>query len=144
MAAGANNVILYTQTDFVEETNRLTKGRGADLVLDGVGKTTFLGSLQAARVRGTVVIYGSSSGPADPIGPNSLQARSLMVGAGTLPNFTATREELLRRANDVMNGLKEGWLKLRIDRTFPLVQAADAQRLLESRGTSGKLVLLVE
>jgi NADPH:quinone reductase len=142
MGAGANSVILYTQTDFVEETKRLTNGTGVDLVLDGVGKTTFPGSLQAVRIRGTVVIYGSSSGPADPIAPNSLQTRSLMLGAGTLPNFIASREELLRRANDVMNGLREGWLKLRIDRTFPLTQAADAQRLLESRGTSGKLVLI--
>ena len=141
--AGADDVILYTQADFVDEAKRLTGGNGVDLVLDGVGKTTLPGSLEAVRIRGTVVLYGSASGRAEPIGPNSLQARSLTLAGGTLPNFIATREELLRRANDVLGAIASGNLDLRIDRTLPLEDAAEAHRLLESRATSGKLVLTV-
>lgn len=141
--AGADEMILYTKTDFVEAVKKLTNGNGVDFVIDGVGKTTLPGSLQAVRIRGTVVLYGSSSGPADPIGPNSLQARSTTLAGGTLPQFIATREELLRRADDVLTAIHEKKLDLRIDRTLPLEQAPEAHRLLESRTTSGKLVLTV-
>ncbi|HTU68997.1 MAG TPA: quinone oxidoreductase [Candidatus Baltobacteraceae bacterium] len=141
--AGADDVILYTRENFVDAVKKLTEGSGVDLVLDGVGKSTFPGSLESVRTRGTVVLYGSASGPADPIGPNSLQARSLTVAGGTLPNFIATREELLRRARDVLGAIANGTLTLRIDRTLPLAQAAEAHRLLESRATSGKLVLVI-
>jgi NADPH2:quinone reductase len=140
--AGADDVILYTKTNFVEAVVSLTGGTGADLVLDGVGKTTFPGSLEAVRTRGTVVLYGSASGPADPIGPNSLQARSLTVSGGTLPNFIATRAELLRRASDVLELVRGGKLTLSIDRTLPLSDARRAHELLESRATSGKLLLI--
>ncbi len=125
----------------MDEVKKLTDGEGVDLILDGVGKTTFPGDLEAVRIRGTVVIYGSSSGPADPIGPNTLQNRSLMVGAGILINYIRTREELERRATDVLNGIRDGWLKLKIDRILPLDRAAEAHRLLQSRQTSGKLIL---
>jgi NADPH:quinone reductase len=138
---GADDVILYTKTNFVEEAIRLTNGRGVDLILDGVGKSTFAGDLQAVRVRGTVVIFGSSSGPAEPIAPNSLQARSLLLGGGRLLDFIATREELERRAGDVMNAIHAGWLQVKISRVLPLAQASEAHRLLESRETIGKLVL---
>jgi NADPH2:quinone reductase len=140
-AAGARDVILYTQSDFVAEAKRLTGGKGVDLILDGVGKTTFAGDLEAVRTRGTVVIFGASSGPADPIVPNSLMGRALTVSGGSLGNFLTTREELLRRTGDLFAGLREGWLKLTIERTLPLAQAAEAHRLIESRTTSGKLVL---
>jgi NADPH2:quinone reductase len=139
--AGADDVILYTQTNFADETKRLTDGRGADLVLDGVGKTTFPQSLEAVRTRGTVVLYGSASGPADPFPPNSLQARSLTIAGGTLPNFLATRDELMRRATDVLGLIRAGKLNLKIDRVLPLAAAAEAHRLIESRTTSGKLLL---
>jgi NADPH2:quinone reductase len=142
-AAGADEVILYTQTSFVDEVKRLTGGRGVDLVLDGVGKTTFPGSLESVRTRGTVVLYGSASGPADPFGPNSLQARSLTVSGGTLPNFIATRDELLHRAGEVLGAIQSDKLRLTIDRVLPLADAAEAHRLLESRGTSGKLLLSI-
>jgi NADPH:quinone reductase len=138
---GADDVILYTKTNFVDEAVRLTNGKGVDLILDGVGKSTFAGDLEAVRVRGTVVIFGSSSGPAEPIAPNSLQLRSLLLGGGRLLDFIATREELERRANDVMNAIRAGWLKLKIYRVLPLEQAKEAHRLLESRETIGKLVL---
>ena len=140
--AGADDVILYTKTNFAESVMSLTNGVGADLVLDGVGKTTFPGSLEAVRTRGTVVLFGSASGPADPFGPNSLQARSLTVAGGTLLNFIATREELLRRATDILNLVRSGKLTLKIDRTLPLAEAREAHKLLESRATSGKLLLL--
>jgi NADPH2:quinone reductase len=142
-AAGADDVILYAQTNWVEAVKKLTKGAGVDLVLDGVGKSTLPGSLDAVRTRGTVVLFGSSSGPADPIVPGILQTRSLTLAGGTLPNFIATREELLRRAADVLSAIQGGTLELRIDRSLPLAEAAEAHRLLESRTTSGKIVLVV-
>jgi len=141
--AGADHVILYIKQEFVSETKRLTNGRGADLVLDGVGKTTFSNSLEAAAVRGHVVIFGSASGPADPIQPNALMARSISLSGGSLGNFTAARKELLERSGAVLDGIKEGWLKLRIDRVLPLADAAEAHRLLEGRKTMGKIVLKI-
>ena len=139
--AGAHDVILYTQQDFAAETKRLTGGRGADLIIDGVAKTTFSGDLEAAAIRGHIVLYGSASGPADPFPPNSLQGRALSLSGSTLVHFIATRADLMRRAGDVLAGIEQGWLKLRIDRVLPLAQAAEAHRLLEGRHTAGKLVL---
>ena len=139
--AGADEVILYTQKDFVTETKRLTGGRGADLIIDGVGKTTFAGNLEAAALRGHIVIYGMASGPADPIGPNSLMGKSLSVSGGSLGNYIANREDLLRRAQDVLEGMRAGWLKLRLDKVLPLAQAAEAHELLEGRKVIGKVVL---
>ncbi len=139
--AGADEVILYTKQDFPTEVKRLTNGHGADLIIDGVGKTTFPGNLQAAALRGNIVIFGSSSGPADPISPNVLMGRSLTLSGGSLFNFILTNEELMARAKAVMEGIKQGWLKLRIDQVFPLEKAAEAQKKLEERKTSGKVLL---
>ena len=139
--AGATDLILYTQQDFVAETKRLTNSRGADLIIDGVGKTTFAGNLEAAALRGYIVIFGAASGPADPIVPNSLMVRSLSVSGGSLQNYLLTRDELLYRANDVIEGIESGWLKLRIFRVLPLAEASEAHRLLENRLTIGKLLL---
>ena len=141
--AGADHVILYTQQDFVEEAKRLTEGRGVDVVLDGVGKSTFPKSLEATRPRGRTVIFGSSSGPADPIAPNSLQNPAKTVSAGSLVWFTGTRPELLERANAVFSWYAEGKLKIRIDRVLPLQQAAEAHRALEGRKSAGKILLSV-
>jgi NADPH:quinone reductase len=140
-AAGARDVILYTQTNFADEVKRITGGKGVDLILDAVGKTTFPGDLEAARIRGHIVVYGGASGQPDPIVPNSLSPRALTLSGAGLANFIATREDLLRRAAAVIAGVREGWLKLKIDRVLPLAQAADAHRALESRTTSGKLLL---
>jgi NADPH2:quinone reductase len=140
-AAGADHVIIYTERDFVAETLRLTDGRGADLIIDGVGRTTFAGNLEAASVRGHVVFYGQASGLPEPIHPISLIGRSISVSGGGLNNFMRTREELLRRAGDVIRGIREGWLRLKIDRVFPLEEAAEAQRRLESRESIGKIIL---
>jgi NADPH2:quinone reductase len=142
--AGADEVILYTTQDFVAETKRLTNDRGVELIIDGVGKTTFTGNLEAAARRGNIVVYGAASGPADPFSPNSLGAKSITVSGGSLPNYTLTREETERRARDLFQGLQQGWLKFRIDHVLPLAQAAEAQRRLERRQTIGKVILKVE
>jgi NADPH:quinone reductase len=140
---GAEHVIVYTDQDFVAETRRITEGHGADLIIDGVGKTTFKGDLEAAAIRGHIVIFGAASGPADPVSPNALMPRALTLSGGSLMNYLRTREELMHRANDVIAGIRAGWLKLNIGRVLPLAQAAEAHELLENRKTEGKLVLSV-
>jgi len=141
--AGADHVILYTQQDFGAETKRLTNGRGAELILDGVGKSTFPIDREAAAIRGHVVVYGAASGPADPFLPNSLMPKSISVSGGHLSNFTATREELLRRSGDVLKGIREGWLKLHIDSVLPLAEADKAHLRLQGRQSMGKIILKV-
>jgi len=141
--AGADYVVLYTMQDFAAETKKLTNGHGADLILDGVAKSTFAGDLEAVALRGHIVVFGSASGPADPVAPNSLGAKSISISGGSLGNFIAAREDLLRRSRAVLGALKAGWLKLRIDRVLPLDQAEQAHRLLEGRQTMGKIVLKV-
>jgi len=142
-AAGADHTILYTRQDFVAETKRLTNGHGADLIIDGVAKSTFTGDLEAAAMCGHVVIFGASSGTADAVSPNALMPRCLSVSGGTLFHFAATREDIARRSRDVLQGIREGWLRLHIDRQLPLEEAARAHQLLEGRQSVGKLVLQV-
>ncbi len=139
--AGADHVILYTKQDFAEEAKKLTGGKGVDYVIDGVGKTTFTKNLDALRNRGWATGYGMASGPAEPLSPNALMTKSITISGGALFNYTVTREELLRRADDVFKAMREGWLKLRVERVFPLAEAAEAHRLLEGRKTTGKLIL---
>lgn len=141
LAAGASDVILYTKQNFVEEIKRLTNGHGADLIIDGVGKSTFAGNLEAATLRGNIVIFGAASGPADPISPNALMVHSLTVSGGSLFNYIKTPEEMMRRAKDVIQGIQEGWLKLNMFQVLPLSKAAEAHRLLENRETIGKILL---
>lgn len=139
--AGADEVIVYTKHNFPAEVFRLTNGHGADLIIDGVGKTTFEGNLEAAALRGNIVIFGAASGPADPISPNILMGRSLTLSGGSLFNYISTTEQLMERAKAVIEGIQKGWLKLRIDQVFPLEKAAEAHQKLEERKTSGKLLL---
>lgn len=141
--AGADHIVLYTKQDFVEEVKQLTRGRGTDLILDGVGKDTFSKDLEAVAIRGHVVIFGAASGQADKIAPNSLMPRSFSVSGGSLGNFIASREELLFRSGAVLTALRDGWLKLRLDHVLPLADADKAHRLLEGRQTTGKVVLKV-
>ena len=141
--AGAEHVIIYADEDFVAETKRITSGHGADLIIDGVGKSTFKGDLEAVAIRGHIVVFGASSGPIDPISPNALTGRSISVSGGSLQNFIRTREELMRRANDVIEGIRQRWLKLNIAAVLPLEKASEAHQLLENRRTQGKLVLSV-
>ena len=141
--AGADHIILYTEQNFVDEVKKITRDKGADYILDGVGKTTFTQDLDAVRIYGHICIYGSASGPADPIVPNALQNKSITVSGGTLFNCLNTRDELLRRSEAVFTGIKEGWLKLKVDYVYPLDEAAKAQQMLESRKTTGKVVLSI-
>jgi NADPH2:quinone reductase len=139
--AGADEVILYTKQDFVVETNKLTNNHGADLIIDGVGKTTFPGNLEAVALRGNIVIFGAASGVADPISPNVLMKRSLTVSGGSLFNYLLSTEELMYRAKAVLKGIQEGWLKLHISEVLPLEKAIEAHQKLESRNTVGKVLL---
>lgn len=139
--AGADAVILYTKQDFVQEIHTLTKQKGVDLIIDGVGKTTFQGNLEAAALRGHIIIYGAASGPADPISPNLLMKKSLTISGGSLFNFLLTQQELMTRSNAVIEGIQKGWLKFRIDRIFPLNEASEAHTKLENRNTIGKILL---
>lgn len=139
-AAGADHVILYTETPFAEEVLRLTGGRGVDLVLDGVGRSTFEGSVRAARVRGQVVLFGQASGEPEPIRPRRLLGSRTLTCA-TLFDYVRTRDELLHRSAEIFAWLLSGRLKLQIDRVLPLAQAAQAHRLLEERATMGKVLL---
>jgi NADPH2:quinone reductase len=139
--AGADATIIYTEQDFVKESQRLTKDKGPDFIIDGVGKDTFTKNLDAIAPRGHIVIFGASSGVADALAPNSLQPRSITVSGGSLFNYINTREDLLMRANDVLKGIKEGWLRLTVDSVLPLQEARKAHELLESRATKGKIVL---
>jgi NADPH2:quinone reductase len=141
--AGADDVILYTEREFDVEARRLTGGRGVDVVYDSVGKTTFEKSLNALRPRGTLALFGQSSGSVPPIDPAVLAKGSLFLTRPGLPNYLLTREELLWRAGEVLDAIDAGKLRLRIDRTYPLAEAAAAHRALESRKTAGKLLLAI-
>jgi len=139
--AGCDHTINYAEQNFVDEVNKLTGGKGVPLVIDGVGKTTFPGSLEAAAKRGTVIIFGSASGACDPIEPNGLQKKSLTVCGGSLFNYLDSRQELLSRSSAVTDGIKQGWLKLNISQVLPLDKAKEAHQLLESRQSTGKIIL---
>ncbi len=141
--AGADDVVVTTRDDFADAARRFTAGRGVDVVYDAVGKTTFEGSLASLRPRGMLVSYGNASGPVPPFSPLILsQKGSLYFTRPTLPHYTTTREELQKRADDLFRWVLAGELKVRIGATFPLTAAADAHRALESRTTTGKLLLL--
>lgn len=143
-SAGADETIVYTAQDFEDEVRRLTAGRGVDVVYDSVGKTTFDKSLNCLRPRGMLVLFGQSSGPVPPLDPNILNTKgSLFLTRPSLAHHLLTREELLWRAGDVLNGVAAGTLKLRVDKTYTLGDVAAAHRDLESRKTIGKLVVTI-
>lgn len=141
--AGADEVILYTQTDFPSEVKRLTSGQGLPVVYDSVGKSTFEGSLQCLQPRGILVLFGGASGAVPPFDLIRLSTMgSLFITRPTLKDYVRSRADLEARATEVLNHLDQGTLKLRIDHTYPLREAAQAQRDLESRKTTGKILLL--
>jgi NADPH:quinone reductase len=140
---GADHLILYTQSDFLAEVKKLTDGHGVNVVYDSVGQTTFDKSLDCLRPRGYLVLFGQSSGPVPPFDPGKLAAKgSLFLTRPSLAHYTLERSELLQRANDVFNWTATEKLKVRIDKTFPLAEAAEAHRQLEGRKTTGKVILL--
>jgi len=141
--AGADEIILYTQADFLAEAKRITNGQGVHVVYDSVGATTFEKSLDCLRPRGYLVLFGQSSGPVAAFDPAKLAAKgSLFLTRPSLAHYTLTRAELLRRATDLFDWMQGGKLKLRIEKTLPLRDASEAQQLLEKRGTTGKLILV--
>jgi NADPH:quinone reductase len=141
--AGADHVVLYTRQDFVSEARRLTGGHGVSVVYDSVGKTTFEGSLNSLAPRGMLVLFGQSSGPVPPVDPQVLNTKgSLYLTRPTLTHYTASSSELLTRARDLFAWMEAGKLQVRIDRTYPLADAAAAHRALEGRETKGKVLLL--
>jgi len=141
---GADETIIYTEQDFEAEVKRGTGGRGVDVVYDSVGRTTFEKSLNCLRPRGLMALFGQSSGPVPPLDPTILNGKgSLYLTRPSLGFYLLTRDELLGRAGDVLNWISAGKLKLRIHRTYPLADAAQAHRDLEGRQTTGKLLLAI-
>jgi NADPH2:quinone reductase len=141
--AGADEVILYTEQDFVAEVKRITAGAGVQVVYDSVGATTFHGSLDCLVPRGMMALFGQSSGPVQPIDPQLLsQKGSLFLTRPTLHHYVATTDELRQRAGDILGWVREGSLRVRIDREVPLAQAPEAHRALEGRRTTGKVLLV--
>ena len=142
-AAGADETILYTEQDFEAETRRLTDGKGVQVVYDSVGKDTFMKSLNCLAPRGMLALFGQSSGSVPPFDPGLLaQKGSLFLTRPSLAHYAATREELLWRAGEVFDWIGADKLKLHIEKTFPLAEAAEAHRQLEGRQTTGKVLLL--
>jgi NADPH2:quinone reductase len=139
--AGAAETILYDQQDWVEEVKRLTGGGGVDVVYDSVGQATFMKGLDCLKPRGMMVHFGQASGPVPPFDTRIMSAKgSLYLARPTLANHISP-EELDRRSGDLFRWLAEGKITLRIDREYPLSEAAQAHRELEGRMTSGKIVL---
>lgn len=142
-SAGAAHTILYTEQDFAAEARRLTGGAGVHVVYDSVGRTTFEKSLDALRPRGLLALFGASSGPVPPFDPQVLnQKGSLFLTRPSLGAYVATRDELEERARDLFASVLAGRLRLRVEHTYPLAEAARAHADLEARRTTGKLLLL--
>lgn len=141
-ALGADETILYRQVDIAEETRRLTDGKGVPVVYDSVGKDTFEASLNCLARRGYMVLYGQSSGPVPPQDPQILNSKgSLFLTRPTLAHYIATPEEFRWRAGDLLGWIADGRLRVRIARSFPLAQSADAQTYLASGQALGKVLL---
>lgn len=139
--AGADVVIDYTREDFEAVVNRETGGRGVDVAYDSVGLTTFDKSMSSVAVRGSLVLFGQSSGVVPPVSPGRFADRAIFFSRPRLFHFVRTREELRARADELFDSIARGALTLRIDRTLPLRDAAEAHRILESRDSAGKILL---
>jgi NADPH2:quinone reductase len=141
---GADAAILYRETDFREEVMRLTSGEGVDVVYDSVGRDTLPRSLRSLKRRGTCVNFGASSGQPAPVEVLELaEAGSVFLTRPHLADYMASREEIAWRANDLFEAYREGHIEVAIERCFPLNAASEAHRLLEGRGTRGKILLRV-
>ena len=139
--AGADSVIIYTRQDFEEEVKRATSGEGLRMIFDAVGQTTFDKGLNCLGRRGYMALYGQASGPVGEIDSGKLRNGSLFLTRPSLGDYTATRDELLQRANEVLGWVNSGDLKLNIGLTLPLSEAQEAHRQLEGRLTTGKILL---
>ena len=141
--AGADEIILYTQSDFEEETRRLTDNQGVNVVYDSVAKTTFEKGLNCLKPRGYMVLYGQSSGPVSEFNPQILnQKGSLFLTRPSLAHYADDRGELLQRSGDLFRWMSSGELDVRLDTTFTLADASAAHRYIEGRQTKGKVLLI--
>jgi NADPH2:quinone reductase len=142
-AAGAAHVIRYDKEDFTTRVRELTDGIGVSVVYDGVGASTFEGSLRSLTPRGMMVLFGQASGPVGSFDPQILNSLgSLSLTRPSLMNFIQTREELQWRANEVFEAMLSGDLAMTLGGSYPLSEAAQAHRDLEGRKSSGKLILV--
>ncbi|KAH1144716.1 hypothetical protein GLYMA_12G241100v4 [Glycine max] len=139
---GCHHVIIYKEEDFVARVNEITSGNGVEVVYDSVGKDTFEGSLACLKLRGYMVSFGQSSGSPDPVPLSSLAAKSLFLTRPSLMQYVVTRDELLEAAGEVFANVASGVLKVRVNHTYPLSEAAKAHEDLENRKTSGSVVLI--
>ncbi len=140
--AGADTVINYTEQDFEDEVKKATGDDGLRMIFDAVGLTTFAKGLNCLGRRGYMALYGAASGPVPPIDSGALRNRSLFLTRPNLGDYASTRDELLQRADEVLDWVQSGELKLHIGLTLPLSQAAEAHRQLEGRETAGKILLM--
>ncbi|MDQ3913863.1 MAG: quinone oxidoreductase [Actinomycetota bacterium] len=141
-AAGAEVTVVYTQHDFVEVAREVTEGRGVRAVFDAVGRDTFDKSIECLGLRGYMVLYGQTSGPPPPFDPRRLGDRSLFLTRAALADYVATREELLERSSAVLGAVARRELDVHVHERYPLPEAARAHRDLQSRKTTGKLLLI--
>ncbi|KAL3521400.1 hypothetical protein ACH5RR_019549 [Cinchona calisaya] len=139
---GCHHVIIYKEDDFVIRVNEITSGKGVEVVYDSVGKDTFEGSLACLKARGYMVSFGQSSERPDPVPLSALAAKSLFLTRPTLRHYATTREELLETAGEVFAKVASGLLRVRVNHTYALSQAAQAHAALENRRTSGSVVLI--
>jgi NADPH:quinone reductase len=140
--AGTDEIILYTEQDFLEETKHLTDGKGVDVVYDSVGAATWEKSLDSLKPRGMMVTFGNASGPVPDMKPLILsQKGSIFLTRPTLFHYCSNREEVLSRATDILGWIASGKLSIAVHNTYPLADAEQAHRDLEARKTSGKLLL---
>ncbi|XP_073002608.1 uncharacterized protein [Typha latifolia] len=139
---GCHHVIIYTKEDFVTRVGEITSGKGVNVVYDSVGKDSFQGSLACLTSRGHMVSFGQASGKPDPIPLSDLVAKSLFLTRPSLMHYTATRDELLESAEEVFANVASGVLRVRVNHTYPLSEAARAHADLEMRKTSGSIVLI--
>ncbi|KAF3681691.1 putative ubiquinol-cytochrome c reductase complex chaperone CBP3 -like protein [Capsicum annuum] len=139
---GCHHVIIYKEEDFVTRVNEITSGQGVEVVYDSVGKDTFQGSLDCLKTCGFMVSFGQSSGSPDPVPLSALAVKSLFLTRPTMMHYTITRDELLETAGEVFANAASGVLRVRVNHTYPLSQAAQAHADLESRKTSGSVVLI--
>jgi NADPH2:quinone reductase len=142
---GADEIILYTEMDFEAEVRRLTNGQGVDVVYDSVGKSTFEKSMNCLRPRGYIVLFGAASGPVEPIDPQILNRKgSLFLTRPSLGHYCASAAEIRQRTDDIFAWITAGELRVRVDRKYPLADAAAAHRYIEGRKTKGKILLIPE
>jgi len=139
---GCHHVIIYKEEDFVARVNEITSGNGVDVVYDSVGKDTFQGSLACLKTRGYMVSFGQSSGIPDPVPLSALAVKAVFLTRPSLMQYNTTRDELLESAGQVFANVASGVLRVRVKHTYPLSQAAQAHADLESRKTTGSVVLI--